>query len=649
MKKFPLFIIGFLLLMRLLEPLTSPAINNSDGGFSRYEEFYSLEKNSLDYLCLGTSLSYIDVNPIQIYAYTGYRGYTLSSPAQSMQISYYWLKEALKRQKPQYVFLEVGSLIYAEDQLYENFWTANLLQMHFSPLKIEAILNCSTSTEMKNSLIFPLYRFHSRWNQLSKADFQFSDEQNNFKGSRTRFDVLNYTVKPSINSEDGTNYYLESGDLQRESTAFSISEKNRKYFDKIVQLCDQNNIVLVPMKLPTKNWDSNRETIVLDFLTQNGLEYLNLYENEILNICWDMDTYDSGYHLNHYGMTKVSYYLSEFLNCHLDRSKQKSSTELIDLWNRDLAEYLKWEQESKISNSIEPYRYLNSLLLKKEDNIIVISVKDEACLSWNPILEAYFSHLGLDGNIYHNAQSSFIGVIDGGKVLLDTWEENKMSLSMTFEDNNQSHELEVISGGWPYGLISSIKLDETEYSLNNRGLNIVVISKENGDVVSSCSIDTYDPKLTLKEKDLVEDKNQLDDFFNEADCLLKNGIYTVSWPSEIDNFLEIELIYVGDGCYMLRDVYSDKYLSIASGGSVPGSLVDYEDYTGLTNQKWFLFQNINQTYSFLSLYNSLALNFSKNHESNIDTHVYEPNYSMEQQFFLKCKSPIESSGSITAP
>ena len=124
---------------------------------------------------------------------------------------------------------------------------------------------------MKNSLIFPLYRFHSRWNQLSKADFQFSDEQNNFKGSRTRFDVLNYTVKPSINSEDGTNYYLESGDLQRESTAFSISEKNRKYFDKIVQLCDQNNIVLVPMKLPTKNWDSNRETIVLDFLTQTGV------------------------------------------------------------------------------------------------------------------------------------------------------------------------------------------------------------------------------------------------------------------------------------------------------------------------------------------------------------------------------------------
>ena len=100
---------------------------------------------------------------------------------------------------------------------------------------------------------------------------------------------------------------------------------------------------------------------------------------------------------------------------------------------------------------------------------------------------------------------------------------------------------------------------------------------------------------------------------------------------------------------MLRDVYSDKYLSIASGGSVPGSLVAYEDYSGLTNQKWFLFQNINQTYSFLSLYNSLALNFSKNHESNIDTYVYEPNYSMEQQFFLKYKSPIESSGSITAP
>jgi hypothetical protein len=49
---------------------------------------------------------------------------------------------------------------------------------------------------------------------------------------------------------------------------------------------------------------------------------------------------------------------------------------------------------------------------------------------------------------------------------------------------------ELVSAGLDYGDASSIRLDGVEYSVNNRGLNFVVLDTETGEVVDSVCFDT---------------------------------------------------------------------------------------------------------------------------------------------------------------
>ena len=69
--------------------------------------FYDEPKNSIDVLVLGSSNAYTAIIPNVIYNEYGITSYVLGSSVQRMWISYYYLEEALKYQKPKVVALEV--------------------------------------------------------------------------------------------------------------------------------------------------------------------------------------------------------------------------------------------------------------------------------------------------------------------------------------------------------------------------------------------------------------------------------------------------------------------------------------------------------------------------------------------------------------
>ena len=73
----------------------------------QYREFYNMEKDTVDVLFLGTSHSYCGFSPQDFYDLHGIRSYNLGSSRQGIWLSYYWLKEALKTQKPKIVVKEV--------------------------------------------------------------------------------------------------------------------------------------------------------------------------------------------------------------------------------------------------------------------------------------------------------------------------------------------------------------------------------------------------------------------------------------------------------------------------------------------------------------------------------------------------------------
>ena len=62
-------------------------------------------EDSLDYLYLGSSYAYCDVDPAVIYDQTGLTGYVLAGPEQTLSQTYWYLREALETQSPSLVVL----------------------------------------------------------------------------------------------------------------------------------------------------------------------------------------------------------------------------------------------------------------------------------------------------------------------------------------------------------------------------------------------------------------------------------------------------------------------------------------------------------------------------------------------------------------
>ena len=71
-----------------------------------YQSFYEMEKDSVDVIFLGSSHAISAFSPQMLYDGCGIRSFNLGSEEQSLLVSYYWLKEALRFQKPQAVVLD---------------------------------------------------------------------------------------------------------------------------------------------------------------------------------------------------------------------------------------------------------------------------------------------------------------------------------------------------------------------------------------------------------------------------------------------------------------------------------------------------------------------------------------------------------------
>ena len=101
-----------------------------------WQEFYDLEKNSLDVVFLGNSHVYNGINPAVLYKETGLKGF-------DMFVSYHLFKEMLKTQSPSVVVLDTYALHLdltdKEESLRSTYYKMAFDDMRLSSNKIEAV------------------------------------------------------------------------------------------------------------------------------------------------------------------------------------------------------------------------------------------------------------------------------------------------------------------------------------------------------------------------------------------------------------------------------------------------------------------------------------------------------------------------------
>lgn len=656
----------FVLSQKILTPKWIYGINEaSQGETNRYQTFYQLEKNSLDYLTIGDSKSYYSINPSLIYAETGYMGYCLGCTGEGIGLAYYWMEEALKYQSPQYIFWDVSTLLSESSIAVSEKYEASavpkaLTYMKFGPTKIRACIENQIEERNWLQLLIPMLSFHTRWKELEKVDFSYDNSDYALLGSYLTFEKRNFSEILQKNKRNFLTYDL-SGNEKQENRV--VGEKNKQYFEKMFTLCKTKKVTFIPfIGQTTVLTDDNLETISI-FLKDYDLECL-VFGDEELGIAWDVDTPDTGTHLNYWGACKYSKRFAEYLK-EQRKLDQDLHSEVREYWDNNLELYREFETESLINSKEQTLSYMQALEANKDSLCIIIAVKDDACASFYGHIEGYIKRLGLqNGFDEEHVQNSYIAVIDKGKVLFDRWAAAPLKLEDNFNSMGKNFYIE--SGGYVYGDISTIQIDDIDYAVNKRGLNIVVLDSDTGKVISSVSIDTHDESLSFTEKEMDKEAETIWNQYVENTQILQNGIYTIhpygnpdyaldisegSWSDNANLQLwnstgkepqQFELQYVGEGLYTIKAVNSGKYLTAYRFGNTNETNVVQNTYTGLANQRWYIYRDRNGAYCVMSHYNKLMMDVAGTLSSTgANIFLYKPVQGNWQTFEFKKIKNIE--------
>ncbi len=260
-----------------------------------WSSYLQEKRDSVDVLFLGSSRAYCFVIPARIFDNTGISSYVMAGPLQRAPVSYYYLRECLKTQKPQVVFVEVSGAYFNE---MEEHSVSNICYMPFSWNRIMAARACEEGL-MKLAL-FPLEQFHSRIYQIC----------NEKKPGQDGVMLCGYT--PLTEAEEQTDRLFNDPVVRPGDETY---EANLSYFRKIAELCEQKGIRCVFFLTPTMRPYTEEERVRLfsdlrEFPCVAAEDWEDLIEE--IGVDAATDWYDKN-HLNLNGAVKFTDYLSVYL------------------------------------------------------------------------------------------------------------------------------------------------------------------------------------------------------------------------------------------------------------------------------------------------------------------------------------------------
>ena len=308
-------------------------------------EYYKEENKDFDVIFIGDCEVYENFSPVVLWNEYGINSYIRGSAEQYIWQSYYLLEDTLHYHKPQVVVFNIQSLQFNESQS-EAYNRMSIEGMRWSASKVGAIKASMTEDEHFIEYVFPLLRYHSRWNELTKADFEymFHSKQVTHNGYFMRIDA-----RPAEDVPPG-----------RPLADYSFGDKAMMYLDKIRLLCEKNDIKLLLIKAPSlyPEWYEEYEMQVEDYAETYDLPYINfLGIQDQTGIDYTTDTYDGGLHMNLSGAEKLADYIGPVL-LDMGVSDRRGDPELDAIWEENNADY---EAEIKEQEALYGLNYTSPL------------------------------------------------------------------------------------------------------------------------------------------------------------------------------------------------------------------------------------------------------------------------------------------------
>ena len=151
--------------------------------------------------------------------------------------------------------------------------------------------------------LIPLFRYHSRWKELTLDDFRYAyyNKPVTINGYITDDEVSAAAPGPVV--------YEKEGDT-------GLSSRNVEYLRKTIELCRREGVQVFLFKVPahSSNWSSDYDRQIEEIAAEYGVSYVNFDAyNDDIGLDYSTDTPDEGSHLNTRGAVKFSDYLARYL------------------------------------------------------------------------------------------------------------------------------------------------------------------------------------------------------------------------------------------------------------------------------------------------------------------------------------------------
>lgn len=284
------------LLTRLLEPKYATELVEG----SMINQYYE-EAGGHDVIFIGDCEVYANFSPMELYRQYGITSYVRGTSQQLVWQSYYVLEETLKYETPKVVVFNVNAMRYSEP-VSEAYNRLTIDNMRWSAQKVGIIRASMAEEETFLSYVFPILRYHSRFDELTTEDltYFFAGKHNTFNG----YQLHTETVP------------MESLPAKRVLKNYQFGDVCYDYLTRMAQLCREQGVELILIKAPTlyPHWYEEYDAQIREFAQDQGLSYYNLVPAiEQIGLDFSTDTYDAGLHLNLSGTVKLCDYFGRIL------------------------------------------------------------------------------------------------------------------------------------------------------------------------------------------------------------------------------------------------------------------------------------------------------------------------------------------------
>lgn len=321
-----IFIIGLILVYSLAQSifrLDDSRIKQTVKGF------YTEEEETLDAVYVGASNVYAFWQAPLAWEEYGITAYSMSIPSMPVQAIKYMIEECRKTQPDALYIINLNSFKDTDVDVSKLHRLTDY--MPFSNTKVEMIDILCNAANIKMvdrmEYYFPIIRFHSKWNELTPEDFDFSLE-----GLKAGVHHKNF-LKKSISVLENYRTTDQKSD---------VSQEQKMILDDLLSFCEQESVkalfVVVPQAISNESL-LGEMNMLCDMVEKQGYTVMNL-QGSVDEIGLDMTTdYYDNKHTNIHGSLKYTHYLGKYLSENYGFEDKRSNPD-YESWNVAYDKYL---------------------------------------------------------------------------------------------------------------------------------------------------------------------------------------------------------------------------------------------------------------------------------------------------------------------